>query len=317
MSSTAIAAITAIGVDVAKTSLVFAGPCARSTSSVLNQPAVLRAYLLAIRAAHPAAHLVCEATGGCERLLVATAHALKIPVSVLEPGRVRHFAQSLGRWEKTDPIDAGVLREFGQRMPLKATEQLENNYQVLRDWVQLRDHLVERLKVEQTFLKSLPNAKMQAVIAAECRHLQRQIEKVEAQIETFLQTQAPELGDRVQTLCLVEGVATRGATALLAYMPELGRLEDSATSKLAGVAPLADDSGTREGPRHIAKGRAPVRRILYMLALVAARYNPHLRPYYLHLRAAGKPPKVALIAVARKLLIFLNRILKPAFVEPV
>ena len=165
----AITAITAIGVDVAKTSLVFAGPCARSTGSVLNQRAVLRA------------HLVCEATGGCERLLVATAHALKIPVSVLEPSRVRHFAQSLGRWEKTDPIDAEVLREFGQRMPLKAAEQLENNYQALRDWVQLRDHLVERLKVEQTFLKSLPNAKMQAVIAAGCRHLQRQIEQVEAQ----------------------------------------------------------------------------------------------------------------------------------------
>ena len=310
-------AITAIGIDVAKKSLEFCGPCALSSGSVGNEVEPLGTKLRVLLEMYPALHLVCEATGGCERLLVATAHALKIPISVIEPSRVRHFAQSLGLLEKTDPIDAQVLREFGQRMPLVKTTQLEASYQVLRDWVQVRDHYVERLKVEEAFLSSLGNPQMQRFVQKQCDHLEALIEEVETQIEAFLQTHAPELNDRVQTLCLVKGVAARSAASLLAYIPELGRIGDPQLSKLVGLAPIAHDSGEMKGPRHIARGRAPARRVLYMLALVAARYNEHLKPFYLRLRSNGKPPKVALIAVARKLLLFLNHLLKPAFEMPV
>ena len=152
----------AIGIDVAKLTLEFAGPCARSSGSVRNELEAVRTRLRALLKMYPALHLVCEATGGCERLLVATAHSLKIPVSVIEPSRIRHFAQSLVLLEKTDPVDAKVLREFGQRMPLVQAEELEESYRVLRDWVQVRDHYIERLKVEETFLSSVPNPKMRS-----------------------------------------------------------------------------------------------------------------------------------------------------------
>ena len=310
-------AITAIGIDVAKLTLEFGGPCARSSGSVRNEPEPIRTRLRALLKMYPALHLVCEATGGCERLLVATAQSLKIPISVVEPSRVRHFAQSLGRIEKTDPVDAQVLREFGQRMPLTQTKEREESYRVLRDWVQVRDHYVEHLKVEETFLTSLANPKMRSLVQEQCDYLKSLIEEVEARIEAFLQEQAPELNDRVQTLCLVTGVAARSAAGLLAYIPELGRIGDQQLSKLVGLAPIAHDSGEMNGPRHIAKGRAPARRILYMLAMVAARFNEHLKPFYLRLRSNGKPPKVALIAVARKLILVLNTLLKPAFEMPV
>lgn len=310
-------AITAIGVDLAKASLQLCGPCGSSSGQVRNELQAVRARLRALQKMYPTLHLVCEATGGCERLLVSTAHALKIPISVVEPSRVRHFAQSLGCIEKTDPVDARVLREFGQRMPLTPCVPLEEPYRVLREWVQLRDHYIERLKVEETFMSSLASPSMQAVVKAECTGLTTRIEEIEARIETFLQESAPELNDRVQTLCLVTGVAARSACALLAYVPELGRIGDQPLSKLVGLAPIAHDSGDMHGPRHIARGRAPARRVLYMLALVAARFNEHLKPFYLRLRSNGKPPKVALIAVARKLLLFLNQLLKPAFLVPV
>jgi len=310
-------AITAIGIDVAKLTLEFAGPCARASGSVGNNLLSVRAQLRALQKMYPALHLVCEATGGCERLLVATAHALKIPISVIEPSRVRHFAQSLGLWEKTDPVDAKVLREFGQRMPLVQTEEREESYRVLRDWVQVRDHYIEALKVEETFLSSVANRHLRSLIQKQCEHLQSLILEVEARIERYLQEQAPALNDRVQTLCLVRGVAARSAVGLLAYIPELGRIGDPQLSKLVGLAPIAHDSGEMHGPRHITRGRAPARRILYMLSMVAARFNEHLKPFYLRLRANGKPPKVALIAVARKLLLFLNHLLKPAFELPV
>jgi transposase len=311
-----VSAITVLGVDVGKPSLEFCGPSQHTTTGILNQPTPLRKFLAGAKEHHGQIHVVCEATGGYERLLVATCHALGLGISVVEPSRIRHFARSLGRLEKTDPIDAAVIREFGVRMPLRATAELEKSYQLLRDWVQLRDHYVERLKVERTFSQSVPNPEVQTVCAKQCDHLEALIAELEAKIDQFLQEQAPALNDQVQTLCLIKGLSSTSAAALLAYLPELGRCSNQAISKIAGLAPIADDSSHRHGPRHIQGGRAQARRVLYMLALVATQYNEHLKPFYQRLRSSGKPPKVALIAVARKLLVFLNSLLKPAHLQP-
>lgn len=312
-----VSAITVLGVDVAKPSLEFCGPTHHTTGEVLNQPTSLRRFLVGAKQRHGQIHVVCEATGGYERLLVATCHALGLHITVVEPSRIRHFARSLGRLEKTDPIDAMIIREFGVRMPLRAMNELEESYRLLRDWVQLRDHYVEQLKIERTFSQSVANPDVQKVCAKQCDHLEALISELEAKIDRFLQEQAPALNDQVQTLCLTKGVSSTSAAALVAYLPELGRCSNQAISKIAGLAPIADDSSQRHGPRHIHGGRAQARRLLYMLALVAARYNEHLKPFYLRLRHAGKPPKVALIAVARKLLVFLNSLLKPAHLQPV
>lgn len=302
-----------VGVDVAKATLQFHGPCARSTTQIPNQSKAVLTLLRTLQADAPGLHLICEATGGFERVLAAAAHALAIPYSLVDPWRVRRFAQSVGCLEKTDAIDAAVLARYGQAVHPPATSCQDVAQQTLRQWVQLRDHYIAQLREEQTFLSSLPEPAQQRLVQTQCRHLTRLIEQLEARIHAFLQTQAPELNDRVQTLCLVTGVAWRSATALLAYLPELGRCNEAQIAKLAGLAPMPDDSGPRHGSRHIARGRAPARRVLYLLALVAARFNEHSKTFYQRLRAAGKPPKVALIAVARKLLVFLNSLLKPAY----
>ena len=144
-------------------------------------------------------------------------------------------------------------------------------------------------------------------------HLARELARTEEQIASLLaQPQACALQERLQTLCLVCGIGERTGWVLVAWLAELGQCNRRQIAKLAGLAPLNRDSGRFRGERHIAHGRAPVRRALYQAARVAAQHNEHLRPFYQRLRAAGKPAKVAYVAVARKLLIFLNRILADA-----
>ena len=142
------------------------------------------------------------------------------------------------------------------------------------------------------------------------RSLEKEIARVETAIDTLLaQPQAGALGQKAQTLCLVCGIGIRTALVLIGWLSELGSCNRRQIAALAGLAPLNRDSGQYRGERHIAHGRAPVRKALYQAAVVAARFNEHLKPFYERLRAQGKPARVALIAVARKLLVFLNRIL--------
>jgi transposase len=305
-------AIVHLGVDVSKATLQFNGPCPRSTFITPNHPRSLETQLRALQRLYPQLHLIFEATGGYERVLLATAHMLGLAFTLVDPWRVRHFAYGLGILEKTDPIDAAVLRRYGEAVRPDVTSVQEEPLRQLRQWVQLRDHYVAQLAQEQTFLESLAEREQQSIVRKQCLHLERLIDRLDGQIHDWLATQSP-LQNAVQTMCLVSGVAWRCATGLLAYLPELGRCNGQQIAKLAGVAPMPDDSGPRNGPRHITRGRAPARRVLYMAAIVAARFNPHLRPFYQRLRLAGKPAKVAIIAVARKLLVFLNSILKPAY----
>jgi transposase len=244
-------------------------------------------------------------------LLRAAAGALRIPASRVNARRVRDYARGLGWLEKSDQIDAEALRRYGQSAQPAPTEPTPKLEEKLRELVQLRDHYVEQLQHEQSFASSLQQAKARQLVARRNEQIEATIAKVEKQLEELIETEAPELEQRVQTLCLVSGVGVRSAISLLAYLPELGRLTDRQISKLAGLAPIVDDSGLRHGNRHIKFGRAQVRRVLYMCACVAAQHNDHLKTFYSRLTAAGKPYKVAVIAVARKLLSFLNRLLKP------
>ncbi len=305
-----------VAFDVSKRTLQFDGPCRQSTGKIPNQAEPLVRELQRLRARYPALQLVCEPTGGCERLLLATAQALQIPLTLVDAWKVRHFAFGLGWLEKSDPIDAALLRRYALTAVVAPTPPADAQHARLRDWVQLREHYVERLGQEETFRQTLGHAQFQARVQQECDHLATLIQELDAQIVAFLQAEAPELNDKVQTLCLVTGVGLRSATALLAHLPELGRYRDAAIAKLAGLAPIVDDSGQRTGNKHIARGRANARRALYLAALVAAQHNEHLQPFYRRLRLAGKPAKVALIAVARKLLVFLNSLLKPAHLQP-
>ena len=298
-----------VGVDVAQDFLALAGTV---PAHVPNQPAALQAWLTTLRAAQPSVHLLCEATGRHHHALHVAAAAAGVPLSVLNPRQVRDFARSLGRLEKTDAVDAHLLQRLGPALTPAATPLRPAALRQMQDLLVVRQALVEEQSAwtNRAALLSAPAARL---CARRQRALGRELARVEAQLAALLATpQAAPLQHRVQTLCLVCGVGERTAWVLVAGLAELGRCNRRQIAKLAGLAPLNCDSGRFRGERHIAHCRAPIRRALYQAAVVAARHNEHLRPLYQRLRAAGRPAKVAYIAVARKLLIFLNRLLREA-----
>ena len=302
-------AIHYVGVDVAQDVLVL---CGASSAQVANQPRALRPWLLALRSLHPGLHLVCEATGRHHHALQVAAAQSGVPLSVLNPRQARDFARSLGRLEKTDAVDAALLQRFGQTLRPAPTALLPETLTQLQDLLVVREALVAE-QVAWANRQSLLSAPAVRLCARRQRSLAREVAAVEEQINRLLaQPRAEPLQTRVQTLCLVCGIGERTAWILVAWLAELGRCNRREVAKLAGLAPLNFDSGAQRGTRHIAHGRAPVRRAMYRAAVVAAQHNEHLRPFYQRLRAAGKPAKVAYVAVARKLLVFLNRILTDA-----
>jgi transposase len=306
---------TYVGLDAGKAHLVCATP--DLVVSVKNEREAVYAQLREWQKRYPNLHLIIEPSGGQERLLLAAAAALKIPATRVNARQVRDYARGLGWLEKNDRIDAKVLRLYGETARPKPTQQPEKLQQKLRELVQARDHYVEQLQHEQTYQQTLEDSAARKISKAHCASLEKAILAAEKELEELIDVEAPELQNCIQTMCLVKGMGVRGATSLLAYVPELGRLTDRAISKLVGVAPIVDDSGERFGNRHIKYGRAAARRILYMCACVAAHHNEYLKPFYQRLINAGKPAKAALIAVARKLLCHLNRLLKPLYLEAV
>lgn len=299
---------TYFGVDVSKDSLDFHGPGAQG--KVSNTPAGQRRLLASLP---KEAHLVCEASGGYERALVALAHKAGVALSVVNPRQVRDFARGLGRLAKTDPIDAAILARFGEQVapapnPIPSRAQL-----ALAELVTARQQLVqERTTVlQQSAQQTLQLTRTLA--QARLKLLNAQIKKLAAAINAAVQKEAA-LAKKAERLAQVEGIGALTAATCVALCPELGSLTKSEVAALVGVAPFNDDSGPRQGQRHIAGGRARLRCALYMAALTAIRSNPILRRFYHQLRLRHKPAKVALTAVIRKLAILLNHLLKhPSF----
>src|SRR5436190_10027769 len=260
-------------------------------------------------AAVPGVHVICEATGGYERSTVAALHAALVLVSVINPARVRQFARASGRLAKTDPIDAAVLTAFGQAFapePTAARSAVEIQLAAL---VTRRAQLLEIRVAEEQRADTCADPALGKLFTSWITQLEKQIAKVEALIEALLKAQKP-LAQQVQRLDDIMGVGRITAVAVLATMPELGQLNRGQAAALAGLAPYNRDSGQWAGQRHISGGRAEVRRALYMAALSASRSNPVLKAFYDRLIAAGKPAKLALTAVMRKLIVLMNHLLK-------
>lgn len=293
-----------VGADVAQDTIAFCGPTA---ATIKNEPAALRAYLGTLPAN---THLVCEATGRHHHALHQVCAAAARPLTVLNPAHARAYAKSLGKLEKTDALDAAILRRFGGERRPAATPAPSLAQQTLCDLLMVRAALVEDLAEHRRRDRLLvPVAQRQ--LRALLRTMLTRQRALDQQLATWLETAPADWQDRVQTLCLVAGVGVLSALQLLAYLPELGTCNRGQIAKLAGLAPLPWDSGTGHGLRRIQRGRAPARRVLYQCAVVAARWNDTLRPHYQQLRARGLPAKPAYVAVARKLLIYLNALLRP------
>jgi len=291
--------LTYIGVDVSKAYLDVASN--RGLHRCPNRPTSIAGWL---RKLPTPSHLIVEATGGYERTLVEACHRLGLAISVLNPARVRHFAKARGALAKTDAIDARVLREFGAALQPKAQAPLAPTQRELAELITTRDQLV---KIRTQLSNSLEQARLPLVrqtVGSQIRLLDRRIAKLEKAMAACLQQ--PTLAPRAGLLLAQAGIGLQTAAVLLAQMPELGSLNRNQAAALAGLAPYNRDSGTLSGPRYVGHGRCRLRRALYMATLSAIRASGPLANFYHHLRSSGKPPKVALIASARKLICFLN-----------
>lgn len=257
--------------------------------------------------------VVVEATGGFERTVVCALQGAGIAVARVNPRQAHDFAKSLGVLAKTDRIDARCLRDFADvlaRHPHRSayiTEPVDEQRQVLAALMTRRRQLIEMRVAEAQRLGQALHKRAVRSIKAVLRMLDRQIADIDHDVDQHLDE---HFKPQRKLLEGVKGVGTVTAMALLAALPELGTLGRKPISKLAGVAPLAHDSGKHKGARHIWGGRAEVRTALYMAALSATRYNPVIAQLYKRLLAAGKPKKVALVACMRKLLTILNAMLR-------
>lgn len=296
-----------LGVDVAKSHLDFDQRAGR----VANTPAAIAAVLRELPAG---THLICESTGGYETALLAAALAAGIPLSVVPPQRARHHARSTGRLAKTDRIDASLLSDYGRKHQPVAHCALEPERQRLRELLRARTQLLELQQLETNWREHAPSQSVlvrqakrrAAVVEAQLAELEREIRQVVAG------SAAREPVERMQQ---VQGIGQVTAWTAWAEMPELGRLEAGQPAALAGLAPHPRDSGQHRGRRYVQQGRPQLRRVLYMAAISASRHNPVLKVFYQRLRARGKPAKLALIAVARRLIELLNALMKnPNFI---
>ena len=272
-----------------------------------NTPAGHR-ELLAL-ASNPNLQVVCEASGGYERQIVAQLHAANISVSVLNPAQARHLARALKQHAKTDPLDARLLCQCGELLRPKPTPPQSNEQRQLVELVRYRQQLIEKLLAERQQAEMIEYPALRRQSRSLVRRLEADLAKVDALLAQLREASA-ELTAKAQRLTSVIGVGDQTAFSLLAEMPELGQLNRRQAAALAGLAPHPRQSGQWVGKASIGGGRHYVRRALYMAALCASRLHPTLSVFYQRLRANGKPGKVALTAVMRKLLVLLNFALK-------
>ena len=297
-----------VGIDVSKAFLDVAlrGP-GEGAWQVSHDPAGIARLIERLAPLRPAL-IVLEATGGYEAAAAAALAGAGLPVAVVNARQVRDFAKATGRLAKTDRIDAEVLALFAERVRPEARALPDEQTRALGALLARRHQLVEMLGAERNRLRSA-NAAVRASLQQMIRHVEAQLQSVDDELERRIE-ESPLWRARDDLLQGVPGVGPVLSRTLLAALPELGQLDHKQIAALVGVAPLARDSGTLRGRRTVWGGRAEVRRVLYMGALVATRRNPLVRSFYLRLRAAGKPAKVALVACMRKLLVILNAMLK-------
>lgn len=295
-----------VGLDVAKASLQLdlAGK-----SHALTNDAKGHARLLKLLREHPSAHVVCEATGGYEQPAVRALHAAQVSVSIVEAGRVRHFAKAQGLRAKTDPLDAAVLSAYGRAFHPAATAAPTAQQARLAELSTRRLQLLTTRTAETNRAAHYTDPLSQRQSRQLGQVLEKQIAACDAAITELIAADA-QLQAQAERLDAIPGVGAVTAATVLAELPELGTLSDAAAAALVGVAPYNRDSGEQSGGRHIAGGRKAVRGALYMATLSAVRCDAILKAFYLRLRQAGKKPKVALVAAMRKLVVLMNRLLK-------
>ena len=299
---------TVVGIDVAKDRLdVCVRPCGESFVVARTGAGIEE---LAERLQKLAPRIVAvEATGGFETVVAAGLAAAALPIVVVNPAQVRAFAQALGRRAKTDPIDAAVIAHFVEATKAVPRPLPDETTRLLADLIARRRQIVEMMAAEAQRERRLTNKRLKKSIVRLRKALEKELAELDGEIDDHVRG-SPVWAEKEDLLASVPGVGPIIARTLIAELPELGSLDRRKVAALVGLAPWTRQSGQWRGKSFIGGGRKSVRNALFMAAMVAARHNPILKQFRDKLVAAGKPKLVAIIAVARKLLIILNAILR-------
>jgi transposase len=272
-----------------------------------NDPEGMAALVEQMKQVQPTL-IVFEATGGYERRAAKALREAGMPVAVVNPTRVRRFAEAMGILAKTDKIDSGVIAWYASVVHPPVNGQFTAMEEQLAACVERRRQLLVELVAEKNRLSTCPDW-MKTGIEEHVAWLEEHIERLADEIRAFI-AQDPGWRVRAEIIDSVPGVGEVTAATMVAELPELGVLSGKKIAALVGVAPFNKDSGSKKGKRRIFGGREGIRRTLYMAALSASKHNPVIRAFYERLLKAGKEKKVALVACMRKLLVIINSMVK-------
>lgn len=289
-----------IGIDVAKASLQV--DLQGKSTRFDNTPQGRDELLLRLPAG---AFAIMEATGSYHLSLLDVLQSRGLPAAVVNPARAKSFARASGTLAKTDPVDAAMLSAFGRAMQPASTPPREPARVELKELVAIREALVAETILWKNLEEHQQSAAARKLVASRLKQATLTLAKVTLRISRLVEESA-SLAPAARVLGGCKGVGPITTAVLVAEMPELGRVSRREIAALAGLAPYANDSGKSAGRRSVRAGRPKVKRALYLASLSVVRHHPELSPAYKDLRAKGKPAKVALVAIARKLLVILN-----------
>lgn len=296
-----------IGVDISKDHLDAYRMSDGASRRFANDSAGHRAFLDWLEGS--GARIVYEPTGAYHRSFERSLADAGCALVKVNPRQARRFAEATGKLAKTDRLDAAMLARMGALLELKARPARSPILNDLKDLHMARQALVKNRTAARNRAKMITLALLKRHNAAQLRQIERQMAALEAEIKALIKAD-PDLARRFDILVSIPGVSTITAFALIIDMPELGALENAQAASLAGLAPVARQSGNRTGRAFIRGGRANVRQALYMPALVAMRFNPNLKAKYDQLFAAGKASKGAITAIMRKMIVLANALIR-------
>jgi len=295
-----------VGVDISKDHLDIAINTEKGSRRLNNSTAGIQKAIEYLRGVNPVL-VVFEATGGLELPLWQELTEAGIAASPVNPRQIRNFAKAKGVLAKTDTIDAQVIAQYASVM--QPQSQAFPDTQELKEMIARRSQIIEMLTAEKNRLKTARKARVQQDIKVNIEWLKSRLDGVDKDLQEAIRAN-PEWQQKCEILESTPGIGNTTAISLVAGFAELGNLNRHQAAALAGVAPINRDSGMMRGKRMVWGGRPRIRTALYMATLVATRYNPIIKAFYLRLCAAGKAKKVALTACMRKLLLILNSMLK-------
>lgn len=298
-----------IGVDVSKDKLDIHILSTNESITIKNDTWSINAFIKKLKKSHENLLIVMEYTGGLEKWMLESCNKQEVLVHIANPSRVYHFAKQKGYFAKTDKQDAVIIARYGEQEDVGENCGYYISNMPLRELNNRRAIIVADLRDEKCRLTRPVTAQVQRSIKRKIKYLENEKKLLDQEINKIIE-QCPEKSAQVKRLQTCKGIGPTIAQGLVCLLPELGSLSRREVAAIIGVAPQNNDSGRKHGKRRIVGGRFNARRLLYMGALVASKFNPSAAKLYKRLINNGKPAKVALVAVMRKLIITLNAMIR-------